>query len=134
MDGLRVIKSRLRGRMFVHKSDCVFSWCFRVWGRMRRQNLKLGRLISSTSLPTHCPLILQQLNTGCFSKLSTSCILAINHLILFQINAHNILSTYICHNCLLHVSVFVTPSSGRPLRYFLKNVYFLQCCNITKNV
>jgi len=43
------------------------------------------------------------------------------------------LSTYIyITNCLLHVSVFVTPSSGRPLRYLLKNVCSLQCCNIEK--
>ena len=56
-------------------------------------------------------------------KLSTLCILAISHFFLFQINAH-MLSTYIyiyISSFLLHVSVFVTPYSGRPLRYLLKN-------------
>jgi hypothetical protein len=43
---------------------------------------------------------------------------------LFQLNVHNMLNTQIhtfiiCN--LLHVSVFVTPSSVRPLHYLLKN-------------
>jgi hypothetical protein len=52
-------------------------------------------------------------------KLSTPYILAANHFFLFPINAHNMLNTYIYHqfitSYLLHISVFVTPSSRRPL-------------------
>jgi len=43
---------------------------------------------------------------------------------LFPINAHNMLNTYTCifiTNNLLHISMFVTPSSVRPLRYVIKN-------------
>ena len=49
-------------------------------------------------------------------KLSTPCILAINHFFSFQLNAINILNTYIYHHLPLHVSVFVIQFSGRPLR------------------
>ena len=49
---------------------------------------------------------------------------------LFQLHAHNMLSTYIYHY--LRVSAFVTPSSGRPLRYLLKKYVF--CSDVTEVV
>ena len=58
-------------------------------------------------------------------KISTPCMVAGIHFFLFQLNSYNTL--YICiyiTNYLLHVSVFVTPSSGIPLRFLLKNCMF----------
>ena len=52
------------------------------------------------------------------SKFSSPYILAVSNFSLFQLNAHVILNTYIYHKLPLHISVFVTPSSGRPLRHF----------------
>jgi len=40
------------------------------------------------------------------------------------------LNKYIYHQLPPTRSVFVTPSSGRPLSYLLKNYIFLQCCYI----
>jgi len=51
----------------------------------------------------------------------TPYILAVNFFFLFQLNAHNMLNPYIYHLLPLYVSVFVTPSSGRSLRYLYKN-------------
>jgi hypothetical protein len=50
-----------------------------------------------------------------------------NTFFLFQLSAHIMLNTYIT-SYLLHVSVFVTPSSGRLFRYLLKTICFLECC------
>jgi len=66
-----------------------------------------------------------------FFKFSTLFILAANFFFLFQLNERIILNTYIYHNYLLYVSVFVTPSSKRTLPYFLKNLQFCcMCCAI----
>jgi hypothetical protein len=43
------------------------------------------------------------------------------HFFLFQLNAHIIKEYIFITNYLQHVSVFVTPSSERPLSYLLKN-------------
>jgi hypothetical protein len=48
-----------------------------------------------------------------------------NHFFQFQLNTHNMLNLTFITNYLLHVSVFVTPSSGRALLYLLKTVCFL---------
>jgi len=41
--------------------------------------------------------------------------------ILFQLSAHNMLNTYICHHLPPTCFGVCTPSSGRPLRYLFKN-------------
>ena len=44
-----------------------------------------------------------------------------HYLFLLQLNAHNLLNTYISHQLPPTCFGVVTPSSGRPMRYFLKN-------------
>ena len=47
------------------------------------------------------------------------------HFFLFQPNEHNTLNTHIfTTSYFLHVSVFVTPFSGRPMRYLQKKLLF----------
>ena len=54
-------------------------------------------------------------------KLSTPCLVAAYHFFLFQLNAHHTLKNIFITNYVLHVSLFVTPSLGRPLHYLLKS-------------
>ena len=56
---------------------------------------------------------------------STPCSLAVSFIPLFQQYAHNMISTIFITVYLPHVLVFVTPSSGRLLRYLLKNCMLL---------
>jgi hypothetical protein len=67
-------------------------------------------------------------------KLSTTCILAANHFFLFQLNAHNMLNTYIYHQlpskclCLLH------HLQGDHCITCSKTMCFWQCCYKMYNV